>query len=433
MGDLYHMNDESLFCSLSSGDIASAIYACKYSICYAAPGIQTKPAEAIIEMARRIGPELITVCLDFDERVLRMGFGELEAVEKLRAANISVKSVSGLRTGLVIVDHQGFIFTPTALYLEAERPSDDAFNAMRLSTDQVTEALARLSSEAKTIAIALAKTEQERDRIRERAVEVPSTPVNESDVEEIVSKFKEAPPVPFDVVRQVRVYSAYLQYVNLSLTGAAIQRRRIPIPSSIQKLGNTAGLEGRLKTTFDLIERDSQLSSRVLGDRLNEIRKNFTPSLGKKYDSDRVVLKSVKEALEKRITEIKGDLEKHKNNIKDKLTNQLDQSRKEIVDYYTSIVLHDPPEALVGQGFSSESDQNKSVMVKDWLNVELQSVFPSADDLIRDMQIEVGYKDVTIETLRDKDFIHAVKRAFPHKSKEWDRVHRESLAARENV
>lgn len=426
------MSDEALFCSLSSSDIVSAIHDCKHSICYAAPGIQLKPAEAIAKVARRIGPELITVCLDFNERVLRMGFGELGAVKKLREARISVKSVHGLRTGLVIVDHQGYIFTPTALYLEAEGCSDGAFNAMRLSTDQVTEALARLSSEAKIIAIAMAKTEEEQDRIREQAVEVPSTPVKESDVQEVVSKFKEAPPVPFDLARQVRVYSAYLQYVNLSLTGAAIQRRRIAIPSSIQKLGGAAGLEGRLKTTFDLIEKDGELSSKALVDRLNEIRKYFTPSLGKKHDGDRVVLKSVKKALEERISDFRIDLEEHKDKVKEKLTDKLNQSRKEIVNYYIPIVSRDLPEALVGQGFDSLCKKDKAAMVKVWLNDELDGVFPNADDLIRDMQLEVRYKDVTIETLEDKDFIGAVKRAFPHKAKEWDRVHRESLAARQS-
>ena len=57
------------------------------------------------ELARRLDPEFITVCLDFDERVMRMGFGELAAVKTLRDAGIVVNSTSGLRTGLVIVDH----------------------------------------------------------------------------------------------------------------------------------------------------------------------------------------------------------------------------------------------------------------------------------------------------------------------------------------
>jgi len=35
-----------------------------------------------------------------------------------------------------------------------------------------------------------------------------------------------APPVKFDVVRQVRVFEPYLQYVELYLAGAAVQRQR---------------------------------------------------------------------------------------------------------------------------------------------------------------------------------------------------------------
>jgi hypothetical protein len=40
-----------------------------------------------------LSPESITVCLDFDERVLRMGFGTLDAVKALHAAEIHIRSV----------------------------------------------------------------------------------------------------------------------------------------------------------------------------------------------------------------------------------------------------------------------------------------------------------------------------------------------------
>ena len=103
----------------------------------------------MVELARRMEPEFITVCLDFHERVMRMGFGDLAAVDALRDAGIVVNSTPGLRTGLVIVDHQGYIFTPTALYLEADQRPTEAPNALRLSADQVKEALARLSPAAK--------------------------------------------------------------------------------------------------------------------------------------------------------------------------------------------------------------------------------------------------------------------------------------------
>lgn len=107
----------------------------------------------------------------------------------------------------------------------------------------------------------------------------------------------------FDVVRQVRVFEPYLQYVELSLAGAAVQHHRVRIPEELQNLGTSKGLEGKLKTTLDLMGKDSSMSSEALEDELNKIRENFTPSLGK--DHGRVVLKSAKPHLTKRISDLR--------------------------------------------------------------------------------------------------------------------------------
>jgi hypothetical protein len=47
--------------------------------------------------------------------------GHLGAVVTLRGAGSSMRSAARLRTGLVVVDDEGFIFTPIARYLEADR------------------------------------------------------------------------------------------------------------------------------------------------------------------------------------------------------------------------------------------------------------------------------------------------------------------------
>ena len=415
---------DALFCSLDSIAIASAIRSAQQSVCYAAPGIQAEPAKSMAEVAARIGPELITVCLDFDERVMRMGFGDLAAVKVLRDAGIAVSSVPGLRTGLVIVDHQGYIFTPTALYLEAEDRPAEAPNAMRLSKEQASEALARLSPAAKAIAIAMAKTDEERDRIRDQAVEVPSAPVVDPAIQEVERRLTEAPPARFDVARQVRVFNAYLQYVELSLTGAAIQRHRLAIPPSIQKLGGSKDIEGRLRTTFDLIEKGGKLSSKALEDRLNQIRKNFTPSLGK--DHGRVVLKAAKPHFDERLAAFRTDLEKHQETVKKELQGQLNDSRKQIVDYFVPRVIESPPDAMRGQFLKFGDAEARA-----WLDGELDRVFPKAEALIQKMQLDVRYKDVTFETLNRDDFLDAIKKAFPHV--DWEKAYSEFRAAGENA
>ncbi len=412
------------FCTLDSQRIAQFIDAGRRYVCYAGPGVHPLPAQALAKAADRLGPEMVTVCLDFDERVLRMGFGDIAAVAQLRAAGIHVRHAPGLRTALVLADDTGYVFTPTALYLEAEPIPEQAANAVRLSSDQLAEALARLSPAAKAIAVAQADNEDERARIQALPVEIGTEPVSGEAFAQVSQRLKDVPPAQFDLVRQVRVFSAYLQYVELKLTGAAIQRHRLAIPPRIQALGGSKELEGRLRTTFDFVEKGGPLSSKVLETELNDIRKNFTPSLGK--DHGRVVLQSAKPHLEQRIAGFLKSLEVHQKKVQDELQDKLDASRKEVVDYYLPRVLEAPPDALLGQslrGKPSEDDARR------WLEGELDRVFPKAEALTGRMQLDVRYKDVTFETLNREDFLQSIKQAYPNI--DWDKAYQEFRAAGE--
>ena len=396
----------------------------EHSVCYAGPGIQAKPAESMIKVVEKLGPEMLTVCIDFDERVMRMGYGVIDAVKRLREAGVTVNHAPGLRSALVTVDDVGYIFTPTPLYLEAESENDAALNALRLSQEQVAEARARLSPAAKEIAVVMATTPEEKKRIAELPVEVGSIQVNEGQLNQVDNNLKIAPPVKFDLARQVRVFEPYLQYVEMNLSGAAIQRHRLTIPPSIQKIGGSTDLDGRLRTTFELIERNSKLSSKNLENQLNEIRKNFTPSLGKKYG--RVVLKSVKPHLNRRLKEFREKLESHKKDVEEKLQKHLDDSRQQIIDYYLPIVIKTPPDAIIGQSLNGKPSDESA---KQWLNAKLKRCFPKAKSLIQEMKLEVRFKDVTFETLNQEDFLNSIKKAFP--GVDWDKAYREFKAAGE--
>jgi hypothetical protein len=87
---------QPLFLSLDSAFLAREVEGAERSVWYAAPGILQPPPEALARLAERIGPELITVCPDFDERVMRMGFGTFDAVNMLRVADIEVCLTPGI-------------------------------------------------------------------------------------------------------------------------------------------------------------------------------------------------------------------------------------------------------------------------------------------------------------------------------------------------
>ncbi len=417
------MNTTPILSALSSRSIAAWIRNAKHRVVYTAPGIHPQPAAAMAELASRLPLSSITISLDFDEHTLRMGYGTLEAVEALSKAGITPTHSPGFRSGILIVDDRGWIFTPTALYLEAEPQSDETPNAVELSPAQVKALAIRLSPAAQREAIEQAESPAEAQAIARLTIELGVDAVAPSHMVAVKEAITTAPPVKFDVVRQVRVFEPYLQYVSIKLTGAAIQKHKVAIPASLQQLGASNELRDRLRTTFDLIEKGSDFSSKDIDDQVGELRKIFTPSLGERLG--RVMLKNARPLFDKRLKELKAELVTFQEKIKKDLQAKLDESRDLVVSYFLPIAVAKPPDALIAR----VNPVNEET-VKRWLERELEKAFPKAEKLVREMRLDAQFKDVTWETLNDPDFGEALRKAF--EDVDWDKPFHDYKAAGES-
>lgn len=210
----------------------------------------------------------------------------------------------------------------------------------------------------------------------------------------------------------------------MTLSGAAIQRHKLNIPKVLQELGGGDDLEGRLKTTFDLIAKGSNVSSKKLDDKLKLIRSSLTRSLGKKHG--RVVLKAVKPLLEKRISELREMIDKHQKSISDDLSTDLRDSKSAIIDYYLPIVVANPPDELLGQSLTEKINEDNA---RGWISRHLDKIFPTPKNLLSEIKFDVRYKDVTFETLNEEDFLENVKEAFESSDIDWDKAYKEFMAA----
>lgn len=204
------MDSEYFFTNLNSLDITSLIESATGPICIASPGIQKPIAEALCSAVEKLGPEVISVCVDFDEHVFRMGYGDIEAINLVESYGVRVDHSPGLRSGLIIVGDEGYVYTPTALYLEAEPTEVNVRNAVRLAKKQITEALSRMSPTAKAIAMMLTDDPVEKKRIESIPPEVVTEEIRPDFIAQVTEKLKQAPPVKFDVARQVRVFEPFL-------------------------------------------------------------------------------------------------------------------------------------------------------------------------------------------------------------------------------
>ncbi|WP_218698250.1 hypothetical protein [Acinetobacter harbinensis] len=414
----------TFFQHINSEVLRELIAQTKTSLCYAAPGIQEMPATEIVALSKNIGPELISIFLDIDENVLRMGYGTLEAIKLLQDNGVKIQHISGLRNGLIVSDDIGFSYTPTALFLEKEEAETPILNAMRLMPEQIREAMARLSPASKVIALAQAQTDEEIKHIQELVTEIQPEKLNIQQLKEIQENLTSAPPIKFDIARQVRVFQPHFQYVELSLTGAAIQRNKLNLPRSIQKIGMDKELEGRLKTTFDLLDKNGSASSQALEKELREIRENFTPSLGKNHG--RVILKKSLSTFEKRIAELREKIEEYQKTLAGNLERELEKSKEMIVNYYLPVVQKNIPDHLYGTYGDNPTDEN----IEKWLSRELNKAFPTAESLVQKIQLDVNYKDVTFDTLNREDFLESIQKAYP--DKDWEKAYKEFRAAGES-
>ncbi len=409
---------------MSDAKAAAFIQSARRRVVLAAPAMRSDSAKAIIEAMQRLGQESVRIIMDCDEEVFRLGFGAIDAVELLGEAECVVQQCSGLRIGVLICDDRAWVFAPTALYVQAEVHSDETPNAVELRADDVERIVWRLSPQEREAATREELPPNLRAELEGADTEIGVDRVSGADFAKAKEALDIAPPIPFDVARQVRVFTPYMQYVDIRLLGCNIERRRVVIPKSIQGVGAAAEIEGRIKTTFDLIERGGTVSSQSLQRELNEIRDNFTRSLRKPWG--RVILRSKRGEFDDRISELLQKLELYKQEAQANMAEYLDQSRRQVVEYYLRFVMESPPDALRGQIMTrrpSEAD------CRAWLDAELKRVFPSPAAIIKEMKLEVHYRDVTYETLNEDGFAEEVRKAYPHVP--WDKPFEEISAAQE--
>ncbi|GAW97615.1 MULTISPECIES: hypothetical protein [Colwellia] len=182
--------------------ISSLIENATESVKYAAPGVRLEVDGALIRVSEHLSEGMVTVCLDVCEQSIRMGFGAFEAVTKLNNF-VVINNIPNLRFALIIVDGEGYSFSPTALYLESEQSTSLGFNAIKLTGQQVQEATTRLSPAAKAIALATCVNEEQREKIAATIPEIPNNPLEQEEIKLIDSSIKNNPLVKFDVTQKI--------------------------------------------------------------------------------------------------------------------------------------------------------------------------------------------------------------------------------------
>ena len=383
-----------LFITLTQTDICQQLEAARKHVVLAAPGLGMEVAHALVSAHQRLGPNAVQVVLDISARVSRLGYGNHAAVELLLASGLKLRQHEGLRIGALICDDAGWSFSSVPRLVEADPTADsDAFNAIALTSAQVMV----LRSELPPVGAST--------QAPEYAV-VGNDMVDKQALDKVNRALEIAPPQQFDLARQTQVYAALIQFVELSFEGFNIQSRRIQLPKSLPLIASQdKALKDRVTTSLkvlDKIEKPKELQD--VTQRLEELRQAYLVPVG---PAGRVMLKSKQKAFESELSNIQNDLNACKEALEKELQVALDKVVTSIVPDLARAVLADPPPRFRGL-FPDTIDS-----ASDYVRGELDKAFPSAKEMVSGMKIHKFYKDVTYETLKNKEFSERVMSEIP--------------------
>lgn len=212
---------ERTFIALPAKRIVEEINQAVGFVAYVAPGISREVAESLISASKRqVGVEVI---LDANAEVCRMGYGTFDGLNLLNEyKKLVIRNSTGLRIGLLVCDSKSWIFTPTALILEDERADNNAPNSILISAD-----------EAHNMLKALAIDPSDNIEHSRSEAEIGKSRVSDSELVTVKNDLEINPPQRFDIVRKVRVFNSYLEYVDISLKNCEIQRHTILLPQKL--------------------------------------------------------------------------------------------------------------------------------------------------------------------------------------------------------
>jgi hypothetical protein len=370
-----------------------------------APALTQPVAKAISQRFNDLPQLSVTVILDSDPEVYRLGFGDEAALETIRAASsntlFDLREQPGVRIGVVISDDTTMVYSPVSKNIEAGSTSEEKPNAIVLTggaTDRIATAAGADNSDDAP------------------KPEVGNTALKPAKVQEMQSNLKANPPKPFDIARKMNVFSSKVQYVEFSASNYRLSARQIPLPPELVGVADDDlknRISGRIRAPFDgigkleitLDHQGKPEKLKVDADWLNRERKRIEDEYTFPVNNfGRVILYTDRDKFDKAAERFRAIVEKYQAALSETIKKSQDDFEKRIVNEYLPRWETNPPSHFARWGIEPTEDKMRSELQR--LAQEIFEHTISFDPPI----VKIIYKNVAPENLRDGTFLNVLRK-----------------------
>lgn len=386
-----HVNDSVL---------VDHIQAANRRVLFMAPGVSKAVADALAEAGQKMGHEAVDVIVDMDPEVYRLGYGTVEGLAAIdhaaQGGALRLCSQPGVRLGVLIADDTTVVYAPTPELIESSTEEPSQPNAIVLEAPP-----AALASD---VGLGAQPT-------RERTVGLDA--VQPTQLSSVRSILAENPPLRFDLARKVRIYSNFLQFVELSLVNCFVSRHKAAIPSHLVGLAGNTELESRFRAQFDMADKTAfkvksedgkrEITEQTLQQARTSIARRFLiPVTGFGI----VIVKDRRQEFQKAVDALSSDVAAFERGVVAEFENTVARTSEALVEALLPAVLRNPPDLYLKFLGKPDETQIKSYLAED-IRGALSRVAPTQGK----MEVKVLFKDITYEMIQDTGFLEAAKKA----------------------
>lgn len=411
------MNMNRTFTVVNDTVLIESINAARRKIVYVAPGISQRVADALGKRFKELERLSITLIIDVDPEVYRMGYGDPEGLEMIKEFAdkhlLELRQQPGVRIGLLISDEQTLIYAPTPHLIEAGSTQPEKPNAILLTEPSAAIEKACASSPDTLPADA----------------EIGKEVVKVEQLEEINRDLKELPPKKFDVARIERVFNSRIQYVEFKVEGYKLSKKVAPMPTDLMGLADEPALRDRWRNAFRMFDGTDQLEveiperdeegkpvtypntdepkrirygEKALETERKQIEKDF---FYKVPNYSVVIFRARREAFDLRIKQFKKRIEDYQKEVQDQIQQATEKTVANLVEVLLPSVRQKTPARYLKSSSSDTLDDNG---LREMLKEDLCRKFYSRET-ITSPEIKVQFKDISYETIHDQKFREALK------------------------
>ncbi len=404
----------STFTVVNDNMLCEAIAGSRHSVVYVAPGISEKIVNTMHQQLQTNANFLLTLIVDIDPEVYRLGYGTLKGLEALQVLvsnyQLELRQQTGLRIGLLICDGRTLVYSPTPLLIEAGSTSPEKPNAI-----WVEQNMPQVLTQACITGV---------------EGEIGKQAVTPQSIDNSLQSLSNEPPKKFDIARIERVYHSKIQFVELEVTGYRLLSKKIPIPNDLL-IGDSNVLKDKLKNSFklfnennvpkvsipafdpEIMEPDVDNDGNTMMEEWDEIA---LESERKKICDDylinvpgygSVILCRNLTDFENSLNCFRLKLEAYTEGVYDQIKTSLDTAIADLVEVLVPRIRNDLPKRYIKYLSKEPSDD----AIRKMLHSELHKEVGDYSGIFAP-KIRCVFKGVTYESINDHDFINKLKEAM---------------------